>query len=81
MSGPTEKQIETLRLVQRLRIALGHAPTVRDLSFGLRVRSTSTVHARLHALHQKGLVSGSGRSLELTQAGIDAIGGTDDSGA
>ena len=81
MSGATSKQLETLRLVQRLRLALGHAPTVRDLSFGLRVRSTSTVAARLRALRAKRLVEGSGRALELTQAGIAAIGGTDDSGA
>lgn len=80
MSGPTEKQIECLRVVRDLTTALGHAPTLRDLAFRLRVRAVSTVEARLHALRTKGLATGSGRSLRLTTSGLDAIGGDHDSG-
>ncbi|PKM62353.1 MAG: hypothetical protein CVU97_05785 [Firmicutes bacterium HGW-Firmicutes-21] len=53
----------------------GYAPSVRDISAALKIKSTSTVHSYLYRLEQKGyLTKGQGKSRALR---LESQGGSD----
>ena len=51
----TDRQKNLLRCIVNYQKAHGFSPSVRDLCEMTGVRSTSTVHAQLKALEEKGL--------------------------
>ncbi len=64
----SEKEKEILNFVNSSIKTDGYSPTVRDIQTALGIKSTSTVHAYLRRLEEKGLISkaeGKSRTLHI----------------
>lgn len=53
----SEKQIEILKVIKDYKEQHGYSPTVRELGGMLGLKSTSSVHAHMKALRDKGYIS------------------------
>lgn len=77
LNPPTARQLEVLRTILGHARRRGFAPTIRELGDELGIRSTNGVQCHLQLLTKKGLVirqRGSARTLQLTEAGLRAVG-------
>lgn len=52
----TEKQREILEFIRSEILNCGYPPSVRDICVGVKLKSTSSVHAHLEALERKGYI-------------------------
>ncbi|GAF41230.1 lexA protein [Agrilactobacillus composti DSM 18527 = JCM 14202] len=71
------KQLEILRFIFEQVNIHGYPPTVREIGEAVDLSSTSTVHGHLQRLQKKGYIQKDPtkpRAIELTAAGLDAIG-------
>ena len=72
MEKLTEKEKHAYEFIARTIREEGYAPSVRDIADALGIRSTSTVHAYLARLEEKGWItraSGKSRSLRAVETG------------
>ncbi|MBU7543568.1 transcriptional repressor LexA [Weissella cibaria] len=79
MTQPESKQLAILRFVYEKQLEKGYPPTVREIGEGVGLSSSSTVHGHLNRLQKKGLLHkdpDKPRALEVTPAGIEALGVT-----
>lgn len=79
MTQPESKQLAILRFVYEKQLEKGYPPTVREIGDGVGLSSSSTVHGHLNRLQKKGLLHkdpDKPRALEVTPAGIEALGVT-----
>lgn len=71
------KQLEVLRFIHERVAEKGYPPTVREIGAAVSLSSTSTVHGHLARLEKKGYLQKDPtkpRAIELTRAGLDALG-------
>ncbi|MCI1904448.1 transcriptional repressor LexA [Enterococcus hirae] len=71
------RQLAVLRFIHEQVATKGYPPTVREIGEAVDLASTSTVHGHLSRLEKKGLIARDPtkpRAIELTQAGLEAIG-------
>ena len=52
----TKKQNEVLEFIKKFTLQKGYPPTVREICEGVSLKSTSSVHAHLEKLEEKGLI-------------------------
>ena len=79
MTQPESKQLAILRFVYEKQLEKGYPPTVREIGEGVGLSSSSTVHGHLNRLQKKGLLHkdpDKPRALEVTPAGVEALGVT-----
>lgn len=72
MRGLTRRQAALLSAIQEYIGRYGYPPTIRELQRACGLRSTSTVHLHLEALHRKGYlerVPGTPRAMRVVQRG------------
>lgn len=77
MSKVSSKQLNVLRCIHDAVRDNGYPPTVREIGSAVGLSSTSTVHGYLSRLEAAGLLTRDAsktRALELTQAGLNALG-------
>lgn len=71
-SDLNEKQIAVLNFIKFQIIENGYPPSVREICKGVGIKSTSTVHAQLNTLKDKGYIrktSSKNRAIEVLQTG------------
>ena len=79
MTQPESKQLAILRFVYEKQLEKGYPPTVREIGEGVGLSSSSTVHGHLNRLQKRGLLHkdpDKPRALEVTPAGVEALGVT-----
>lgn len=67
-SDLNEKQINVLNFIKRQIIENGYPPSVREICEGVGIKSTSTAHAQLNKLEEKGYIrksSSKNRAIEI----------------
>ena len=79
MEKLTEKEQQAYDYIAKTIREEGFAPSVRDIAVALNIKSTSTVHAYLARLEEKGWIrrdSGKSRSLRAVETGRQQSGGS-----
>ena len=72
-----KKQMAVLSYIHKQVEEQGYPPTVREIGTAVGLSSTSTVHGHINRLIQKGFLTkdpSKPRALEVTSAGLDALG-------
>lgn len=75
---PTPRQLEILRWIAGYINDKGYPPTRRDICKGFELASPNAAQQHMSKLRTRGLVTyteRASRTLRLTQAGLDLIGG------
>lgn len=73
------RQLDVLKFIYQEVKEHGYPPTVREICNAVQLSSTSTVHGHLSRLEKNGLIQrdpSKPRAIELTMAGLKAIGAT-----
>ena len=71
------RQLDVLQFIYKEVQEHGYPPTVREICNAVQLSSTSTVHGHLSRLEKNGLIQrdpSKPRAIELTMAGLEAIG-------
>lgn len=69
-SDLTERELDLLNFLKQKLIENGYPPSIREICSGLNIKSTSTAHGLINALHRKGYVrkdATKNRALEILE--------------